>query len=162
MCTNPNNTATNPDNFNEKESVYKEIFTWAQHINNSIWLITSFFIGLNLVVIKTVLSNSENSHVKDFLEQLTCGQQILLAITIFVALWLIPAYTALTMMVISGNLYSFVKSTGPFTLEKLCEELKFTGPRKVFSIIRTPFGFIIASFTVLFGLAWLWIFPYII
>lgn len=187
MCTNPNTTATNPDNFNEKEAVFEQAHTWARNVNSSIWLITSFFIGLNLVVIKTVLSNSDNSQVKDFLECLTCGQRGFLAILIFTTLWLIPALCALIMMIVSENLYFFLKSTDPFTSEHLCRALKWTEPivstepnsslstfrtlilktRKIFDIsirvlstIRFPLGLVIAMFTIFFGVAWWWIFFY--
>lgn len=199
MCANPNTTPANPDNFHDTKAVFDQANNWARNVNSSIWLITSFFISLNLIVIETVLSNSENSHVKYFLGDLTCGQQILLAIMIFVALWLIPAVTALILMVISKNLYSFVKSRVPFTPKYLSIALTLAWPEvsqnedsqnedsqnpesslstfenqilkkptkseifiKVLKTIKTPFGLIIASFTVLFGLVWLWIFPCLI
>ena len=152
----------NPDNFNEKQSVFNEIFTWARHINTSVWLVTSFFVGLNLVVIKTVLSNLDNSKIRYFLGCLTCGERIFLAVLIFMILLLIPAYCVLRMMAISSKLPSLLKS-GPDSLKitNLYQKLgEPTGLKDVVEGIKFTYGWITAAFTILFLLAWIWIFFY--
>lgn len=135
MCTNANTTTTNPDNFNEEKAVLEQAHIWIRNVNNSTWLITSFFIGLNLVALTTVLSNLRKPQIKGFLEYLTYGEREFLALLIFATLWLIPAFCALTMMRVGEKLYFFLRRTSgfnsihdSFTLENLCRALKWCEP----------------------------------
>lgn len=163
MSTNPNTPAGNPDNFNEKQAVFEEIFTWLRHINNSVWLITSFFIGLNLATLKTMFSKSDNSKIVDFLKCLTCEKRIFLAVLIFTALWLIPAFCVLRLMTTSNKLSSLLeKGLDSLQITKLYNKL---GERarltEVLEGTKYPYGRIITAFTILFLYAWIWTFYFI-
>lgn len=155
MCANQSNA------FNEKQAVFGEIFTWLRHISNSVWLVTSFFIGLNLAVIKTVLSNLDNSQIRYFLGCLTCGERIFLAVLIYTILWLIPALCVLFMMAISAKLPSLLESgSDSLKITKLYETLGSVRLKDALEGIKFTYGWIITAFTILFLLAWIWIFFY--
>ena len=165
MCTKPNTTATNPDNFNEKDAVFKEINTWARHIGNSVWLITSFFIALNFMAIKIVFSDLDKCYIKSHFESLCCWERLFLVFVVFATLWLIPTLCVLRVMAISNKLSSLLKKApDSLQIKKMHDKLgEHADYKKVLKeIIKFPYSWITIAFTILFLLAWIWIFFYFI
>ena len=165
MCTKPNTPATNPDNFNEKEAVFKEINTWARHIGNSVWLITSFFIALNFMAIKIVFSDLDKCYIKSHFESLSWSERLFFVFVVFTTLWLIPTFSVLIVMAISNKLSSLLKKEHhSLQINDLSEALglKRADFKKALKGIIFPYSWITIAFTILFLLAWIWIFFYFI
>lgn len=165
MCTKPNTPATNPGNFNEKEAVFKEINTWARHISNSVWLITSFFIALNFMAIKIVCSDLGKSYIKCHFDSLFWWQRLFLVFVVFVPLCLIPTLCVLRVLANSNKLASLLeKAPDSLQIKKMYDKLGERAKLKddVVDGIKFPYGRITTAFTILFLLAWIWIFFYFI
>ena len=158
MCTNQSNA------FNEKQAVFEEINNWARHINSAIWLITSFFIALNFMAIKIVFSDLGKCYAKSYFGGLCLQQRLFLGIVVFMTLWLIPALCVLSAMATTEKLSSLLKNPDSIRMQVLSEKLtlRCDDYKEVLKAIRFPCGWIIAAFTVLFLLAWIWIFFYFI
>jgi len=143
----------------EEQAVSTEIHNWARHINNVVWLVTSFFITLNFIVISKILSDS----VRDCLYLLDGWETLLLLFIVFLSLWLVPASCVVSLLIISEKLHELLNRCVVQQKEDLEDELKFhfSDFKRFFMVIKEPWGWIIIAFTIFFGLIWTWIFYFI-
>lgn len=143
--------------------VFEQIHNWARHINNATWLITSFFITLNFMAIRIFFSDLGKCYIKGHFAGLPGWKRLFFVFFVFVTLWLIPALCVLSAMAITEKLRPLLKNSAkPDSRQRpdLSEALRLRGAdfKKVLKAITFPYGWIIAAFTILILVAWIWIF----
>lgn len=121
---------------NEKQIVLEEISRWGRTINNTVWIVTSFFIALNFLLIRST-----------FYEPISCFIMnnhllinLILIIFVLLLLWIIPVLFVLSMIVISKNL-SDLFYYDSLKIRNLKSKLEFNHKRKrreVWELIRFP------------------------
>lgn len=151
--------------FNDKKrTAFEEINEWARHINNIIWIVTSFFVALNFAVIRSAFHEPITKYLNDKCWWLN----LLLFSFAFLLLWIVPVLFILSMIRVSSNLYDLLKK-GSFGTKDLANELKadLKADSKADFIIKTvkflwkleyPWVWIILAFTFFFLGAWILVF----
>ena len=156
-------SANHPNAFNEKQAVLEEIHNWARHVDNYIWICGSFFIVLNLTVIKVVLCDLDKCFLSRYFFMLTRWVRLVLAIAVFVILWLIPFLMTLGTAVVSENLKNRMKkaqnSLASLKIQNLNTAFESRyNPIELLKQLKYPFVILMALFTIIFLLTWVWIF----
>lgn len=143
--------------------VLEEINRWGRTINNIVWIVTSFFITLNFLIIRSTFSKD----ISYFIMNNTFLLNLLLIFSAYLLLWIIPFLFVLSMIVISQNLFDLfyydslkirnLKSKLSFKprrdKKKLCELI--IKPCK--SIKYYPWTWILFALTVFLFFIWVWI-----
>lgn len=167
MCGNPPNAV-------DEKAVFEQANDWLRTISSTSWLMTSFFIILNLTVIKVVFSDlKENFYKSHSVEvfpffpywiQVVCvfGVKLFFAFIIFAVLWLVPALVILTVINISERVANLLINGNNLTRAALMQELKFECEwsefKDIWKALKYPDGWIILVFTMFFLVTWLWVF----
>ncbi len=135
----------------------QEINKWLQHINNIVWIVTSFFITLHLIVIRSTF----HVPISDFISKNSPRLNLLLLIIVFLLLWIVPVSFVFSMIIISEKLHDLLNDS--LGIEKLKSALKFDlskdiSIKKFLGAIKRPWGWIIIALTMFFLVTWGWIF----
>lgn len=141
----------------EKRIVLGEINSWLRNINNTVWIVTSFFITLNFLIIRSTFYKPVSCFIKNscFLQNL-----LLISLVLFL-LWIVPVLFILSMIIISEELYNLIKSDS-LEIKKFAEVSKFDlrkdiKIKKVYRAIKLPWGWILIALTAFFFVSWVWI-----
>lgn len=160
MCTNQSNA------FNEKQAVFEEINRWQRYLTSTLWIITSFFISLNLLIIREAMKcpiNNvvERSVVWGFVFTILCILE-----------WALPTSLIIITLKVAGlvenkannvlHIDNFTKNLafkwrGDFFNEKFFSKKFFS--KKVGEAVIKPWGIINTAFTLVFISTW-WILIY--
>ena len=145
---------------NEKQIVLEEINRWGRTINNIVWIVTSFFIALNFLLIRSTF----HKPISYFIMNNPWWLNLILIIFVLLLLWIIPVLFVLSMIVISKNL-SDLFYYDSLKIRNLKSKLEFKHRRdkkKVWELIKFPWKsiknypwtWILFAFTVFLFFIW--------
>jgi Ni,Fe-hydrogenase I cytochrome b subunit len=138
----------------EERIVFEEINKWLRNINNIVWIVTSFFITLNFLAIRSAFYKP----ISDFLAYHSFWQNSLLIIIVLFLLWIIPVLFSFAMIVVSKKLYNLINSH--LSIDALKSALKFdlySDTKNLYEAAKYPWAWIIIALTIFFIVIWIWI-----